>query len=314
MPTQASKKLISFVIPVYNEEDAIPALLKEMSSFISKNHSYDFEVIYVENGSHDTSYELLVQAAKKEPRFKILQLSRNFECDGGIAAGMHYAKGDACVVMMADLQEPLWVVLEFIKKWEEGYDIVYGIVEKRTGSPMRNWLSVKYYKLLNMATNNAFPESVSDFRLIDKRVVDAINSMPEQNKYLRGLVMWTGFKHTGIKFDRLERVAGESKADLITVLRVAKNGLFSFSYLPLRFVSYLGIGMTIISFILIVFYLILFIIQGRVAPGITSILLLLLFLFGVLFFILGIMSEYIARIYEEAKRRPTHIVKNTINM
>lgn len=314
MATHPSKKLISFVIPVYNEKDAIPALVKEMSSFINKNIAYDFEVIYVENGSQDTSYNLLAEAAKKEPRFKVLQLSRNFECDGGIAAGMHYVKGDACVVMMADLQEPLWVVLEFLKKWEEGYDIVYGIVEKRTGSPMRNWLSVKYYKLLNMATNNAFPESVSDFRLIDRRVVEAINSMPEQNKYLRGLVMWTGFKHTGIKFDRLDRVAGESKADLITVLRVAKNGLFSFSYLPLRFVSYLGIGMTIISFILIVFYLVLFIIQGRVAPGITSILLLLLFLFGVLFFILGIMSEYIARIYEEAKHRPTYIVKKTINL
>ena len=179
---------------------------------------------------------------------------------------------------------------------------------------MRNWLSVKYYKLLNMATNNAFPENVSDFRLIDRRVVEAINNMPEQNKYLRGLVMWTGFKHTGIKFDRRDRVAGESKADLITVLRVAKNGLFSFSYLPLRFVSYLGMGMTAISFILIIFYLILFIIEGRVAPGITSILLLLLFLFGILFFILGIISEYIARIYEEAKHRPTYIVKDMVNM
>ncbi len=308
------KKLISFVIPVYNEEDAIPSLVAELSAFIQKHTLYDFEVIYVENGSHDKSYQLLKKAAEKEPRFKVLQLSRNFECDGGIAAGMHYVKGDACVVMMADLQEPLSVVLSFIKKWEDGFDIVYGIVQKRTASPMRNWLSVKYYKLLNMATNNAFPENVSDFRLIDRRVVEAINNMPEQNKYLRGLVMWTGFKHTGIKFDRRDRVAGESKADLITVLRVAKNGLFSFSYLPLRFVSYLGMGMTAISFILIIFYLILFIIEGRVAPGITSILLLLLFLFGILFFILGIISEYIARIYEEAKHRPTYIVKDMVNM
>lgn len=310
----SQKKLISFVIPVYNEEDAIPSLTKELSQFINKNKNYDFEVIYVENGSRDKSYEMLAVAAKKEPRFKVLQLSRNFECDGGIAAGLHYVEGDACVVMMADLQEPLSVVIDFLKKWEEGYEIVYGIVEKRTASPMRNWMSVMYYKLLNMATQDAFPEGVSDFRLIDRSVVEAINSMPEQNKYLRGLVMWTGFKHTGIKFDRRDRVAGESKADFITVLRVAKNGLFSFSYLPLRIVSYIGVGMTIISFIMIVFYLVLYMIQGREAPGITSILLLLLFLFGILFFILGIISEYIARIYEEAKKRPTYIVRKMVNL
>jgi len=138
--------------------------------------------------------------------------------------------------------------------------------------------------------------------------------MPEQNKYLRGLIVWTGFKQTGIPFDRKERYAGKSKADLITVMRVAKNGFFSFSYLPLRFVTYAGFCMTLFSFLLIVYYLILFAIEGRVNPGITSILLLMLFLFGILFFILGIISEYIARIYEEAKGRPTYIVRSKINI
>ncbi|CAN5236649.1 glycosyltransferase family 2 protein [soil metagenome] len=314
MSKSSPKKLITFVIPVYNEEDAIPSLTKEITQFINKNTAYDFDVIYVENGSHDKSYKMLEAAAQKDPRIKILQLSRNFECDGGIAAGLHYVQGDACVVMMADLQEPLSVVKDFLKKWEEGYEIVYGIVKKRTASPMRNWMSVMYYKLLNLATHNAFPEGVSDFRLIDRHVVEAINNMPEQNKYLRGLVMWTGFKHTGIAFDRKDRVAGESKANLITVLRVAKNGIFSFSYLPLRVVSYIGVGMTIISFIMIVFYLVLYFIQGREAPGIISIILLLLFLFGILFFILGIISEYIARIYEEAKHRPTYIVRKMVNL
>lgn len=308
------KKKISFVIPVYNEEAVIPQLIKELQNFIKTNSSYDFEVILVENGSEDQSFRLLHNASGKNRRFKILQLSRNFGCDGGIVAGIHEATGDACVIMMADLQEPIEIVSQFIKKWEQGYEIVYGIVKKRTSGTMRNISSVLYYKLLNLATNNSFPENVSDFRLMDKKVYETLKAMPEQNKYLRGLVMWTGFKHTGIEFNRRKRFAGDSKADFITVLRVAKNGIFSFSYLPLRFVSYLGIFITIISFILIIFYLILFFIEGRVAPGITSILLLMLFLFGVLFFILGVISEYIARIYEEAKHRPEFIVKSKINL
>ena len=307
-------KKISFVIPVYNESESIPHLLSELTLFMEKNKSYDFEMMLVENGSTDHSYELLAAKAKKDKRFKILQLSRNFGCDGGIIAGLKYIKGDACVVMMADMQEPIELVEEFITKWDQGYEIVYGIVKKRTSGFVRRISSVLFYKLLNVATNNAFPENASDFRLMDKKVYEAINSMPEQNKYLRGLVAWTGFKHTGIPFDRKERYAGESKADLITVIRVAKNGMFSFSYLPLQFVTYTGLLMTIFSFILIVYYLILFAMIGRVSPGITSIILLMLFLFGILFFILGIISEYIARIYEEAKGRPTHIVKSNINI
>ena len=309
-----NKKKISFVIPVYNEEPGIGELIKVLTAFFNKNLSYDFEAILVENGSVDNSFVLLNKAAKKDKRFKVLQLSRNFGCDGGIVAGMHQATGDACVIMMADLQEPIEIVSKFIKKWEEGYEIVYGVVKKRTSGIVRNLSSVLYYKLLNLATNNSFPENVSDFRLIDRAVVNYLNAMPEQNKYLRGLVTWTGFKHTGIDFERKKRFAGESKADLITVLRVAKNGIFSFSYLPLRFVSYLGITITILSFLMIIFYLILFLIEGRVAPGITSILLLMLFLFGVLFFILGIISEYIARIYEEAKHRPEFIIKSKVNL
>ena len=268
----------------------------------------------VENGSTDDSYELLSTYAKKDKRFKVLQLSRNFECDGGIAAGLKYIKGDACVVMMADMQEPIEVVKKFIAKWEEGYEIVYGVVKKRTAGIVRNISSILFYKLLNMATHDSFPENVSDFRLMDRRVYEVVNNMPEQNKYLRGLVVWTGFKQSGVEFNRVNRVAGKSKADFITVARVAKNAFFSFSYLPLRFVTYTGIIMTIFSFVLIIYYLILFAIEGRVNPGITSILLLMLFLFGILFFILGIISEYIARIYEEAKDRPTHILRNKINI
>ena len=308
------KKKISFVIPVYNEDAVIPELTSSLSKFINSQKKYEFEAIFVENGSVDNSFNLLKKAAKKEKRFKILQLSRNFGCDGGIAAGMQKVEGDACVMMMADLQEPIELVNRFVEKWEKGYQIVYGIVRQRTASKLRNFSSVMFYKIINFFTKNMFPENASDFRLIDKRVYLTINRMNEQNKYLRGLIMWTGFKHTGVPFNRKKRFAGESKADLKTVANVALNGMFSFSYLPLRMVSFLGITMTLISILLIFFYLYLFLVHGREAPGVATIILLILILFGILFFVLGIISEYIVRIYDEAKGRPTHIVKSKINM
>lgn len=308
------KKKISFVIPVYNEEAVIPELTRKLSKFINSQKNYDFEAIFVENGSVDDSFKLLNRAAKKEKRFKILQLSRNFGCDGGIAAGMQLVEGDACVMMMADLQEPIELVNQFIEKWDNGHEIVYGIVRQRTASKLRNFNSVMFYKIINLFTKNMFPENASDFRLIDKKVYQTINQMKEQNKYLRGLIMWTGFKHTGVPFDRKKRFAGESKADLKTVTNVALNGMFSFSYLPLRIVSFMGIGMTLISILLIFFYLYLFLVHGREAPGVATIILLILILFGILFFVLGIISEYIVRIYDEAKARPTHIVKSKVNL
>lgn len=309
-----SKKLISIVIPIYNESLGIPELVKQLTKFIDKNKNYDFELILVENGSIDNSYKLLQRYAEKDSRVKIIQLAKNVGCDGGITAGMRFAKGNACVIMMADLQEPVELISDFIKKWEQGYEIVYGKVKKRAGKFFRNTFSVLFYKLINLLTGNMFPENASDFRLIDKKVYQAINQMREQNKYLRGLVMWTGFKHIGITFDRKKRFAGESKASFITVLKVALNGIFSFSYLPLRFVTILGIGITFISFFMIVFYLYLFIVYGREAPGATTMILLTLSLFGILFFVLGIISEYLARIYDEVKARPSFIIKNKVNI
>ncbi|MFA6533104.1 MAG: glycosyltransferase family 2 protein [Patescibacteria group bacterium] len=309
-----SKKLISIVIPVYNEKLVIPELINQLTKFINKNKKYNFEIILVENGSSDNSFILLQEFAKKDSRIKILQLSKNFGCDGGIAAGMRFATGDACVIMMADLQEPINLINQFLKKWEEGYEIVYGVVKKRTGGLIRNFNSILFYKIINSFTNNMFPENASDFRLIDKKVYQTINNTSEQNKYLRGLIMWTGFKNIGIPFDRTKRFAGKSKADFKTALYVALNGIFSFSYLPLRFVSVLGIGITFISFLMIVFYLYLYFVHGREAPGAATMILLTLSLFGILFFILGIISEYLARIYDEVKNRPSFIVNKKINL
>jgi len=307
------KKLISFVIPVYNEELTVPHLITTLTSFIKKQKKYEFEVILVENGSTDTSFSLLKKYAKKNKSLKIVQLAKNIGCDGGIEAGMQFARGDALVVVMADLQEPLEIVNKFIEKWEDGFEIVYGIVKKRTAGFIRNISSLIFYKLINILTRNMFPENASDFRLIDKKVYLTINSLTEKNKYLRGLIIWTGFKSIGIPFDRKNRIAGESKANTTTVLKVAVNGIFSFSYAPLRFVSFLGISITLISFIMMIGYMYLFFVHGREAPGVMTIIMLILFLFGLLFFSLGIISEYMARIYDEVKGRPSFVVKQLIN-
>jgi len=307
------KKCISFVIPVYNEELAVPYLISSLNAFVKKQKKYRFEVVLVENGSKDSSFSLLKKYARKNNYLKIVQLAKNIGCDGGIEAGMQFASGDALVVLMADLQEPLEVVEEFIKKWEEGYEIVYGVVKKRTANVLVNISSVLFYKFLNLLTHRMFPENASDFRLIDKKVYLTINSLKEKNKYLRGLIMWTGFKSLGIPFDRVDRIAGESKAHLATVLKVAINGIFSFSYAPLRFVSFLGIGITFISFSMMIAYLYIFLIHGREAPGVMTIIMLILLLFGLLFFSLGIISEYMARIYDEVKGRPSYIIKKLIN-
>lgn len=312
MTTQ--KKLISFVFPVYNEAENLPELLKQLITLFDSQQNHDWEAVFVEHGSSDSSFLILEKTGKIDPRIKTLRLSRNFGADGGVAAGMKYAKGDALIIMMADLQEPFSVIPKFVSQWKAGNEIVYGVVKKRTAGPLRNFMSRLFYRIMNLLTGNIFPENASDFRLIDRKVYEAVNSMPEQNKYLRGLVAWTGFKSVGVPFDRKTRYAGESKANFKTVLKVASNGIFSFSYFPLRLVSITGIGLTIVSFLLGLFYLSLYFIQGRQAPGAATIILIMLFLFGVLFFILGIISEYLARMYEEVKGRPTHIVKETINL
>ncbi|MFA5770734.1 MAG: glycosyltransferase family 2 protein [Patescibacteria group bacterium] len=309
-----SKRLISIVVPVYNEELGIAELVNQLTKFANKIKVYDFEFLLVENGSIDDSYKLLESYANKDSRIKIIQLARNVGCDGGIEAGMQHAKGDGLVIMMADLQEPVELISEFIKKWEQGYEIVYGKVKKRTGKFFRNIFSILFYKLINLLTGNMFPENASDFRLIDKKVYQTINNMQERNKYLRGLIAWTGFKQVGVSFDRNNRFAGESKANFMNVLSVAVNGIFSFSYVPLRFISILGFMITLASFMLAIFYLYLYSIWGRVTPGATTTILLILFLFGILFFVLGIISEYLVRIYEEVKSRPTYIIKNKINL
>ncbi|MDD4409973.1 MAG: glycosyltransferase family 2 protein, partial [Candidatus Pacebacteria bacterium] len=235
------KKLISVVIPAYNEEDVLDELYRRLKNIIDSNTYYEFEIIIVENGSWDSSFDKLVQINKEDPRFKIVKLSKNFGCDGGITAGLKYAKGDAAVIMNADLQDPPEMITQFLKKWEEGYEIIYGIIEKREGvSFTRKILSKLAYEIIYNLTHEAIPKNASDFRLIDKKVYLIVNNMEEKNKFLRGIIAWTGFKQTGIPYERPARYAGETKAGFCTAFNVAMNGIFSFSYFPLHIATILG--------------------------------------------------------------------------
>ena len=308
------KKFISVVIPIYNEEENVEELHKRLSQLFSKEKKYNFEIVAVDHGSTDATFKKLLSLRKKDKRVKILRLSKNFgNADAGITAGLTFAKGDAAVILMADLQEPPEIISKFIRKWEEGYEIVYGIVKKRPDATIaRRIASNLFYKIINLMTDNIFPDNVSDFRLIDRNVYQVVNEMQEKNKYLRGLIIWTGFKQTGVPFVRKRRFSGKSKADFLTVLKVASNGIFSFSYAPLRVVTFLGFILSIFSFSMIIFQITLFIVYGRGAPGVSTLVILISFLFGMLFLILGIIGEYLSRIYDEVKGRPNFIVREKI--
>ncbi|MDQ1255043.1 MAG: hypothetical protein QG646_4322, partial [Euryarchaeota archaeon] len=299
----------------YNEEESLDELTKRLQEMMSSADQYDFEVIIVENGSFDSTYEKLLKINAEDNRFKILQLSRNFRCDGGITAGLQYASGDAAVIMMADLQDPPELVPEFIQKWEEGYEIVYTVVSKRHGTKItRRFFSRVFYKVIGAMTDRAIPENASDFRLIDRGVYENVNRMTERNRMLRGIIAWTGFKQYAIYYERPPRFAGESKADFLHVFKLALDGIFSFSYIPLKMTTYLGFIISVLSFLMIVVELELFLVYGREVPGFTTIIIALLFLFGVLFLVLGIIGEYLARIYDEVKQRPNYIVKKEIGL
>lgn len=307
------EKLISIVIPAYNEEPVIDELAKQLQKAMDQMNDYDFEVIVVENGSTDSTFEKLLTVHGRDKRFKILQMSRTFLCDGGITAGLHFAKGEAAVIMNADLQDPPHMIPKFIEKWESGYENVYGVVTKRRGvSFARSLNSRLFYWLINKMTVNLFPPNASDFRLVDRKVYQAINKMREHNRFMRGMFAWAGFKSIGIPHERPERFAGRSKAYFFAVLSTALKGIFMYSYLPLKFITYLGILVSGGSFLFLIYTVINAFTRGVPFAGYGTIVSIITFMFGILFLILGIISEYIALILNEVKQRPNFIVRRKV--
>ena len=310
-----NRKLVSIVIPLYNEEENVDELARRLQGVFAENSGYDFEVIAVENGCEDSTFEKLSAVREQDPRFKILQLARNFRMDGGLTAGLRYATGDAAVLMTADLQDPPELITQFIEKWEEGYDSVAMVVTKREGTgAMRKFNSQLFYWLINALTNGTFPRNVSDFRLVDRRVYDVVNSMSERNRFMRGMFFWAGFKSTGIEHPRPPRFAGESKADTLKVVELALKGILSFSTVPLRLITWVGVTVSLFSFALLIFEVVRFFLYGVPFAGFGSIMSVMLLMFGFLFTMLGVVAEYIGLIYDEVKQRPNFVVRDKIGL
>lgn len=308
-------KLISVIISAYNEENCIVILSERLKSIFKKKESqYRFEVILVDNGSIDTTFEKMVVINKKYPEFKIVQLTRNFTVFGGLTAGLHYATGDAAITMYADLEDPPELILSFIEKWELGFDNVYGITKGRQGSLIRNINSCLFYSGMNFLSGGLIPKNVADYRLMDKKVYTTLNNMPEKKRFLRGMVAWMGFNSYGIEYDRMPRYAGRSKANTLAVLRLAVEAVFSFSYVPIRLISGLGISLSLISFVSLIIVFINYLFFAGPFKGFATLLCSLFLLFGFLFCILGVLGEYIKMIYEEVKGRPTFIVNKVVDL
>jgi dolichol-phosphate mannosyltransferase len=306
------KKIISIISPAFNEEGCVEELAKRIKSVFAAEENYDFESIIIDNGSTDLTYKKLLEIRQKDSRFKIVKLSRNFKCDGAIAAGLKFATGDAAVILYSDLEDPVEMIHEFLRKWEEGYQNIYGIVRKRQGSTLRKMNSKIFYWLANKMTDNVIPKYASDYRLVDRKLYEVVNQMPEKNRFIRGLFAWAGFKSIGVPFDRVKRFAGHSKAYSLAVFKLAALSIIAFSYFPLRVITMIGVFLSVASFGSILALGYKFVFYGVPFAGFGSIICLMLLLFGFLFIILGLIGEYIAMIFEEVKGRPTAIVEDAI--
>jgi len=309
------KKLVSVIVPAFNEEGCIDELARRLKLVFSKNEKYDFEALIIENGSTDRTWEILKVINSEDPRFKVIRLARNFGMDGGITAGLNFAKSDAVVFMTADLQDPPELISEFIKKWEDGFENVYMQVSKRVGTgPIRTFNSKAFYWLAGKLTDNRIPKNVSDFRLLDRKVYEAVRGLDERNRFVRGLVAWVGFRSVGIEAERPERFGGESKAYSLGVIDLAFKGIFSHSYIPLKLITMTGVALSVISFASLLVWMIVWITAGVPFAGFGTIVSVIMLAFGTLTFMLGIVAEYLGLIYEEVKGRPNFIVSEQLGV
>jgi polyisoprenyl-phosphate glycosyltransferase len=302
----------TIVVPVYNEQEVLPALTERLAWLLDRLDG-TAEVILVDDGSRDGSYALMLDANARDPRFKLVQLSRNFGHQVAITAGLDVAAGRAVIVMDADLQDPPETVLVMAERWREGYDVVFGVRRERVGeSRFKRFSAAAFYRLLQRLADVELPTDVGDFRLLDRRAVDAYRAMRESDRYVRGMISWVGFSQTGIVYDRDERRAGSTKYPLRKMLRFAADGIVSFSNAPLRLALALGFFVSASAFVYGFVAILLKATGAFTVPGWTSIIFVTSILGGVQLIVLGIIGEYVGRTYIEAKRRPLYVVGSAV--
>ena len=310
-------KKISLVIPMYYEEKVANKCYEKVSNVLkSLEDKYDHEIIFVNDGSKDKTLDILEEIAKKDTKVKIISFSRNFGHQAAVTAGLKEVTGDAIVIIDADLQDPPEIIQEMLELWEQGNEVIYGKRKTRKGESAFKLLTAKmFYKTLNALSDVEIPKDTGDFRLVDRKVVDVVNNLPEHNKFLRGLFSWVGFKQKAYEYERQERFAGETKYPLKKMLKLASDGIISFSNKPIKMVGALGIISIIISVIILIYALISYIFKlNELSAGWTSLMVAITFFAGVQLLSLWVISEYIGRIYDEAKGRPQYIVDKKINI
>lgn len=303
---------LSLVIPIYNEEEVLPHLEARLAGLLT-TLALDCEVVFVDDGSKDESLRLLREMAGREPRYRVASFSRNFGHQRAITCGMDLARGKAVVVMDADLQDPPEVIQEMVAKWREGYDVVYGRRRSRAGETTFKLLTAKiFYRLFAAMIPIEVPLDAGDFRLMSRRVVQTLRGLRETHRFVRGLVAWVGFKQIAVEYDREARAAGETKYPLRKMLAFAFDGIASFSIVPLRAASYVGVLVGLFGVLVMIFAVVSWM-MGKTIQGWTTIIILLSFLFSVQLVIIGVLGEYVGKIYEQVKRRPLYVVAERIN-
>lgn len=303
--------MISIVSPIFNEEDTLPEFYKRLSAALQE-YGDQYEIILVNDGSRDNSLNMMREINANDPRVKIVNLSRNFGHQIAICAGLDQASGNVIAIMDSDLQDPPEVLPKFFEKQKEGYDIVYAVRKNRKEGILKKTAYAVFYRLLIRMVNINIPLDSGDFCVISRRALDVLKTMPERNRFLRGLRSWIGLCQTGLEYDRDKRFAGEVKYTFSKLLKLAFDGFVSFSYVPLRVSSVMGLIVSALSFIgiVIIFYLSFFTSKTVGVPGWASVVVSIFFLGGVQLLTIGIIGEYIGRIYDEVKQRPLYVVQD----
>jgi dolichol-phosphate mannosyltransferase len=306
--------MISVVVPIYNEQENLPELRRRMTAALDST-GRAWEVVLVNDGSRDRSGEMIRQFHRDDPRIKLVDLSRNFGHQPAVTAGVHHAQGDCVILIDGDLQDPPEVVPEMVERWAEGYQVVLG--ERRTRAAeggLRDVGFKLFYPILRGMTDLPTTPDAGIFGLMDRRVVDEFNRLPERNRFIPGLRSWLGFRTTSVLYDRQDRAAGKPKQTLRRLIHYAMNGIFSFSYRPLRWVTWMGIFVSTVTFGLGLFYVVDFFARHKPITGFTTTIVCVLFLGGVQMISIGILGEYIGRIYEEIKQRPLYVVSERVGL
>ena len=304
--------MLSIIIPVFNEEKNIAEMYRRLND-VKKQLDMPVEIIFVNDGSKDASEEKVLQIREKDSTIKLLSFSRNFGHQIAVSAGLDHVSGEATVIIDADLQDPPEVILNLVEKWKEGYEVVYAQRIKRDGETFfKKYTAWLFYRVINKIAGINIPVDTGDFRLIDKKVVENLRKIHERNRFLRGLVTWVGFKQIAVPYERNARFAGTTKYPLKKMVRFAFDAITSFSHSPLQIATYLGFFISSFAFLASIYFLYLRFFTSISTPGFTTLILAILFLGGIQLITLGIIGEYIGRIYDETKARPLYVISEKI--